>query len=191
MQTKRDAAQYLHDLLNSLRIEDLRRDVGLWSWLGLFFFDEICPMEGKVRRVKADAHYILDLQHTRIYRHLLRTPYQVLDAIPKYNSLFLEQPVAVHGELIEQVFGGRLFVIRLPGVAEVVERLYYDPVRHKPKPGFTSENRRGNLRKRLPIRVQQLMLTYDVAGMSADQLLDSLGDEFRTWLGTAGSPSTR
>jgi hypothetical protein len=180
--TKREAATYLHELIDPLQISDLRRDVGLWSWLGLFFFDAICPLDGEKRKVKADAHYILDLQHTRVYRHLLRTPYQVLESIPKYNSLFLEQPVSTHGELIEQVFGGRLFVIRLPAVAQVVERLYFDAPRRRPKFGFTSESRRGNLRKRLPVRVQQLMLTYDVAGMSADQLLDALGDEFSVWL---------
>ncbi len=188
-QKKRDAAGYLHGILKPLELDNLMRDQGLWSWLALLYFDSLCPADSSLRRkVRADAHYILNLDHRRIYRHLLRTPYHIIDSIPRFNRIFLDQPLAVHGELIEQVVGGRLFLIRIPAVAEAVERMYFDHGTGKPKPQITSERRRGNLRSRLPVRVQQLSMTYDVAGMSADQLIEALGDEFSGWL-TTGSQS--
>jgi hypothetical protein len=178
-ETKREAAVYLHGLLKPLRLDGLMRDRGLWSWLSLLYFDSICPDRTKIR---ADAHYVLNLDHRRIYRHLLRTPYHVIDSIPCYNRIFLDQPLSVHGELIEQIVGGRLFLIRIPAVAEAVERLYFDKTKSRPKPQITSERRKGNFRSRLPLRVRQISLTYDVAGMSADQLINVLGDEFTGWL---------
>jgi hypothetical protein len=181
--TKREAATYLHGVLKPLGLDDLMRDQGLWSWLALLYFDSVCPADSSLRRkVRADAHYILNPDHRRIYRHLLRTPYHIIDSIPRFNRIFLEQPLSVHGELIEQVVGGRLFLIRIPAVAEAVDRLYFDHDKGKPKPQITSARRRGNFRSRLPLRVQQLSLTYDVAGMSADQLIESLGEEFTGWL---------
>jgi len=37
----------------------------------------------------------------------------------------------------------------------------------------------GDLRHRLPIRVRQLERTYDLFSLSADQLIELLGAEFR------------
>lgn len=183
--TKRQAATLLVELLSQVEIASMSKDVGLWSWLGLVFFDSLCPEISGTRKVRADAHYILDVDHRRIYRHLLRTPFELLRAVPAFNRIFLDQPVSVHGELIEQIAGGRLYVIRAPSIAETVERLYFDSHAGGPKRGATSERRKGNLRSRLPIRVAQLQLTYDVEGMSSDQLLDALGEEFTGWLDSA------
>jgi len=183
--TKRQAATLLVELLSQVEITAISKDVGLWSWLGLVFFDSLCPESNGTRNVRADAHYILDVDHRRIYRHLLRTPFELLRAIPVFNRIFLDQPVSVHGELIEQIAGGRLYVIRAPSIAETVERLYFDSQTGGPKRGATSERRKGNLRSRLPIRVAQLQLTYDVEGMTADQLIEALGDEFTGWFDPA------
>jgi hypothetical protein len=40
---KREAAVYLVDLLHQVDIPDLMKDFGLWSWLSLNYFDEVCP----------------------------------------------------------------------------------------------------------------------------------------------------
>jgi hypothetical protein len=153
----------------------------LWSWLALYYFDDICPKVDGRRRPKADAHYIYDPDHRRRYRHLLRTPYQILDAVPEHNRIFLEQPVSVHGELVEQVFGGRLYVIRIPGVAAAIEELYLDRETGSPRRGYTNRRRRGNIRERLSARVRQLMLTHDIAGLDGMGLIDLLGQEFASW----------
>jgi len=71
--TRFDAANYLQELLSAANINKVDRDAGLWSWLTLLFFDQVCPL-GKAgeRDAGETARYIpaLDLSR-RYYRHLL------------------------------------------------------------------------------------------------------------------------
>jgi hypothetical protein len=181
--TKRQAAEYLAKSLAPLGASDIMRDAGLWSWLALYYFQDICPKdsEGK-RKPVADPHYILDAQNSkRRYRHLLATPYQIINVMPDHNRIFLDAPLSVHGDLVEQTMG-RLYLIRLAPVREIMDRLYYDKERGKAKRGIISKKEKpGDLRNRLPIRIRQLQKTYDVAGLTGDQLLDLLGSEFDRW----------
>ena len=45
IETKREAADLLQNAIGPLNIPELMNDVGLWSWLGCFFFDSICPAQ--------------------------------------------------------------------------------------------------------------------------------------------------
>ncbi|MBK8979628.1 MAG: hypothetical protein IPM29_27330 [Planctomycetes bacterium] len=186
--TKRDAAVYLRDRLRRVRSLDLHRDQGLWTWLALFYFDDVCPVTDGHRRVLDQAHYVLDhVNDRRRYRHLLATPHQILLEMPDHNRLFLDAPLSVHGDLVEQMMG-RLYVIRLPGVRAALERLYFDHEGGRPKRGIMSSKkpRRGDLRNRLPARIRQLQRTYDLAAVTGEQFLQLLGPEFEPWLD--GSP---
>lgn len=182
--TKRAAAEYLVGKLSVINGPQLMADVGVWTWLAAYYFDDVCPVvEGK-RKPKADPHYIFDAQdYRRCYRHLIRTPYQILKAMPDHNRLYLDHPLDVHGETIEQTIS-KLYLMRLGPVRSVVDKLYIDETTGKPKRGLFNkrENAKpGDLRNRLPIRLLQLMKTYDVAGVSAEQLLELLGKEFSGW----------
>lgn len=180
--TKKQAAEYLHPRLKTLDHSDLFRDIGLWSWLALYYFDDVCPPneEGK-RKPVADPHYILDAHnYGRRYRHLLATPVLIQDAIPDHNRIYLNAPLPVHGDLVEQTMG-RLYLLRIPAVREAIDRLYFDTDRETVKRGALTRTRRGNLRDRLSTRIQQLSMTYDVSAMSVDQLLEALGTEFDSW----------
>jgi len=180
--TKKQAAEYLHPRLKLLDHPDLFRDGGLWTWLALYYFDDVCPMgeDGK-RKAVADPHYILDAQnHKRRYRHLLATPVLIQDAIPDHNRIYLNAPLPVHGDLVEQTIS-RLYMIRIPAVCEAIDRLYFDTERDAVKRGALTRTRRGNLRERLTTRIQQLSMTYDVSAMSGDKLIEVLGAEFEGW----------
>jgi hypothetical protein len=37
------AAEYLDKVFSKAGVADAERDVGLWAWLALFFFNELCP----------------------------------------------------------------------------------------------------------------------------------------------------
>lgn len=180
--TKRQAAEYLLPRLKTLAHPDLYRDMGLWSWLALYYFDDVCPPgDGGKRKPLADPHYILDAHnHKRRYRHLLATPVQIQDAIPDHNRIYLNAPLPVHGDLVEQTMS-RLYLMRIPAVREAIDRLYFDPEREGVKRGALTRTRRGNLRERLTVRIQQLSMTYDVSAMSGDDLIDVLGAEFAGW----------
>jgi len=188
--TKRSAAEYIHQLFPPQDNPRIELDQGLWSWLALYFFESLCPVQNGKRAMKTDPSYILDPDYRRRYRQLLVTPYRILAAMPDHNRIFLDGPLDVHGEIIEQTIS-KLYMFRLPGVRAAIDKLYYDEERGRPKSGLfsTKEPKLGDLRQRFPIRIRQLKLTYDVAAIDADQLIELLGIEFSHFIKTARRPS--
>jgi hypothetical protein len=180
--TKLRAATYLKATLATLDPATLFLNSGLWSWLALFFFDNLCPKDDGRRKPVADSHYILDpLNHKRRYRHLLATPLQIMLAIPDFNRIFLNADLSHHGDLIEQTMS-RLYLIRIPAVREAIDILYYDKTREQAKRGIINKTpRRGDLRNRFVRRIQQLSLTFDLGSMDGGQLVSVLGQEFENW----------
>jgi len=178
-QTKGEAARYLNAVLNKLRPEEIATDAGLWTWLTLFFFNSVCPsMHGK-RTVKNDYHYIFEPRNMRhFYRHLLFVSWQTLRLVQSHHRLFLRSRVDVRDQLTTEVLK-RLFMTRLPYIFEVIDRLYWDDRLKRPRKGATSSKPTpGNFSHRLPTRIRQLEKTYDLMNLTADQLLELLGDEF-------------
>ena len=41
--TRMEAARYLDDKLSGSGLRNIDRDRGLWAWLALFYFEELCP----------------------------------------------------------------------------------------------------------------------------------------------------
>ena len=78
-ETRLAAAKYLDQLFARAQLTQVDQNIGLWAWLTLFFFDQVCPAK-KVqgRSVKASASYIPNLQsQRRFYRHLLLGPWLI------------------------------------------------------------------------------------------------------------------
>ena len=179
--TKREAADYVHPKLVEFDHRTVFADVGLWSWLAMFYLDDLAPVRDGKRKLLADAHYILDIDYKRRYRHLLAAPVRIKQEIPTNNSLFLDAPLSQHGEIMEQLVS-RLYVMRIPGVAEAVELLYFDMNARTPKRGIVPrQEQAGDLRNRFPARLKQLSLTYDLAELNGRQLVQLLGREFERW----------
>lgn len=187
IKTKRQAAEHLIKTLSLIDNASIMNDAGLWSWLGLYFFNDICPANnaGK-RKPHSDYFYIFAASNwRRRYRHLLATPFIILRAVPDHNRIFLDTPIHIHGDLIEKTALGRLYLMRLPAVREMIDMLYFDKQTGKAKVGLYPKKERakpGDLGNRLPIRIQQLQKTYDIASLNGKQLLELLGDEFAVWL---------
>ena len=125
------AAEYLHRCLQGMRIAEPERDVGLWAWLALFYFDEVCPISaGNRRRVGERARYIPDVNNfQRYYRHLIAGPYLILRAHrdqPDRAMALLCGPVDKPGDVVEQ-FASRQELVTSPTVMSSITRLYYDP----------------------------------------------------------------
>lgn len=179
--SRAEAAYFLAELLRTLPQHEVAQDVGLWSWLSLFFFDEVCPEQGGQRKVKTDEHYLFDQKNPyRSYRHLLRSGWQILRDAPQYNRLLLRGPVSSIDHVADEVMK-RLFLMRIPCIFEVLDRLYWDDERDRPRRGIASSSKpkAGDLRTRLPSRLRQLEKTFDLFSLNADQLIDLLGQEFQ------------
>lgn len=178
---REDAARLLTQLLEPLGDKAVAQNAGLWTWLSLFFFDQVCPAAGGQRHVKNDYHYVYEpLNPRHSYRHLLFIAWRVQKVAAPHTRLFLSGPLSTLDKMTSEVFK-RLYLMRIRCIFEVLERLYWDPERRKPRSGVVDSQtvKRGDLSHRLPIRIRQLEMTYDLLELNADQLLELLGDEFR------------
>jgi len=178
-QTKGDAARFLTHLLSPIETSIVEKDVGLWSWLALFFLPSICPIESGVMVVRNDYHYIFEPDNMRhFYRHLLFLPWQIQKLAPEHNRLLLRSSVRIRDAVTTEVMK-RLYFTRIPCIFEVLDRLYWDEPNGRPRKGITGAKvQSGDLVHRLPIRIRQLEKTYDLISLNADQLIELLGDEF-------------
>lgn len=178
-ETKREAAHYLHSVLAPLSMETVSKDAGLWSWLSMLYLDSLCSADGGTHLVKNDYYYVFEPNASRHwYRHLLFVSWRILQLAPKYNRLFLTSRLSTLDQITERTMS-RLFLTRIPCMFELLDRLYWDDLQNRPRKGITDMRERpGNLRHRLPIRIRQLEKTYDLMSLTADRLLELLGEEF-------------
>lgn len=181
LRTKREAAAYLARAFASVPDDDLARHAGLWSWLSVFFFDEICPPRGGRRRVHNDYYYVFEPHNPRhYYRHLLFVSWNVRRVAGGHDRVFLDTPLWRLDQATEKVMS-KLYLTRIPCIFEVIDRLYWDPERQRIRTGVLNPwpGSPGDLTNRLPLRIRQLEKTYDLVSLDADRLLELLGDEFR------------
>jgi hypothetical protein len=175
-----DAAEYLRDKLEPLNEHWVANDAGVWTWLTLFYFDEVCPLLDGRRSVKNDYSYIFEPKNPRhFYRHRLFIAWRVITSAPNHNRLFLNVNLPTLDHVTAEVFK-RLYLVRIPCLFELLDQLYWDDERSRPRVGIVDSDKvnPGDLIHRLPIRIRQLEKTFDLASVSAEQLLKLLGPEF-------------
>ena len=131
--TRLEAGIFLNNLVKQAVVAQPERDKGLWSWLTLFFFDEVCPKDGHGKREPQDeARLIAQVDNfQRFYRHLLLGPFLVVRAHednPARAMAFLCNPLWKPGEIAEQL-ASRKELVTNQAVAELATQLYYDPVK--------------------------------------------------------------
>lgn len=181
--TKRDAGAYLSERTRPARAVHGDDDRGLWTWLSAWHWDVVCPIrEGGQRKVLNPYQYVLGYGYTQNSKqHLLRAAIFIFEAWPT-NKLLLDSPAWSLTRIVQDVTT-RLFLARLRGMGDLVDMLYRDPATGKQKPGAVDSHvvRAGNLANRLPARIRQLEVTHDLTNLTAEQLLNLLGDEFRQW----------
>ena len=176
---------YLRTLFKKLDATIISSDRGLWSALALCWFDLLCPAgAGGKRAVKEEYHYILSADYRHYYRHLVRSPWQLVkDHGPQSRFLLISPrerryPLSVHGEILEQ-FAGRQQVLSSKTIIKAASTLYFDEQTDRPKTGVAGRGR-GSAR-RFGLVLRQLDLTYDPESMTDSALLDILPEEFDKW----------
>jgi hypothetical protein len=171
--------------LGSLDSAQISNDRGLWSWLALYIFDQLCPAgsEGK-RKVDKQYRYILSGDYRHYYRHLVRTPWQLCrDHGPNSRFLLLAtndgaDPLRRHGDILEQLGGTQSIIRSRPIIAEA-SRLYSDPLSGRPRKGAAGKG--GGSIRRFARVLRQLDLTFDPALMPPGGLTSILPLEFEVW----------
>lgn len=176
--SRMDAARRLHSALATITRPE--RNKGLWAWLSLFFFDSVCPPDSKGHRKPGERpRYIPEVGNfRRYYRHLLLGPYwifRIYERNPDVALALLWQAPNKPGDVVAQ-FAAYQELVTNAGVVEAVTRLYFDPVTKRERRGAQSKERGGA--RRLVDVLNQLDVTWDLYGMTAQEIEETLPKEF-------------
>lgn len=172
-----DAARYLCGVFEEVAPSLVAWNAGLWSWLSLLYFDQVCPPDRTgVRRPGRDYRFVPGRYR---YRHLLAGPYHVYLIHEEKARLLLSSPVHVETGFYSQL-AERQHMISNTTIVEAASVLYYDDARGRPKPYAQIKGRSGTLPRFISV-IQQLDVTYDLYGLTVPQLLSLLPPEFEEW----------
>ncbi len=182
--TRREAARYLNEVLGD--VPGVEENVGLWSWLSLFYFDQVCPPrnDGK-RKPGRDYRHIPELGYLQGHRHLLGGPFLVYRLHGERARLLLASPLYRENHFHHQL-ASRQTLISCPAVVEAATLMYYDETRNRPKRGAQDPDRPPGGLLRFVDVLQQLEVNYDLHSMDGQTLLQLLPQEFDRWKPSRG-----
>ncbi|NJN05090.1 MAG: hypothetical protein HC814_00015 [Rhodobacteraceae bacterium] len=175
--------EYLWRQLASLPAEEVEGNRGLWTWLALYFFDQVCPLRADARRKPGqDYRHVPDFGYRYRYRHLLYGPYAVYRRHRGYAILVLSGPLHMEQSIYHEITS-RTDLIASRGVLDALNALYLDRARGLPKRNAQTPSLGPGALRRFVRVLQQLDVTYDVYGMTGQAILDLLPAEFDAWRG--------
>ena len=176
---------YLHERLSAADQMSIARNYGFWSWLSLYYFEQICPTgEDGARRIAPKELYLFSPHqvYRQHVRHLVRSPWLIVN-IHGFNAKVLllgtergsASPLTSRSKIFEQL-ATRQNILNNKTVIAAAHQLYFDERNGRTWFG-ASGNGPGSV-ARYALVVQQLELTYDTRACSVDQLLSLLPNEF-------------
>ena len=176
-------AQYADRIFANVEPDAIFNDAGLWSWLSLYYFDQVCHA-GKdgLRKPGRDYRHIPDPGFRLVHRHLLSGAYLVYTIYGLSDLLagfLLYSSLPVETQIFHQIVS-RQNLISNPVVVEAAGRLYFNKKTKIPKRGAFQSNTAGTLSRFIMV-IQQLDLNYDLYSMETYELLDLLPPEFDRW----------
>lgn len=171
-----EMGRYLVSLLDQCDQREINFDCGLWSWLALFFFDQLCPAGTDGRRQPSQIYnYILSSDRRHQYRHAIRTTYLFVKEYGETVYFMFSNPLDKRGEITEQL-AARQDILGCRGVIEAASNLYFDKLRMSPKRGASAKGP-GTIR-RFGVVLKQFARTYDLFSLNGQQVLEILPREF-------------
>ena len=175
-----DFCEYMADVFGDTPYHLIAGNTGLWSWLSLWFFDQVCPPgSDRTRRPGMDYRHILSSGYRYRHRHLLEGAYQVYHLYGMDAALLLCSALP-HENSFHHELAGRQGFITNPVIINVATELYYDVRHSRPKTGAGRGKTAGALRRFVDV-VNQLDMTYDLFSMQPKKLLALLPPEFDRW----------
>ena len=178
-----------------LEIETLRVShecwPGIWSALGLFYFESICRQEDQGWAPNSSSYYIYG-EHSgnkpKFYEHRVYGPVTLYRTSPSSVKPFFSGAPSVLGQY-ETSIGSNNELAGNSTILETLKRLY---VREDGtlRPFTSTRKFAGSDKKwdtpggirRIPKVCKQLRRTYDLPGIKSADLLNLLPVEFHSWL---------
>jgi hypothetical protein len=179
-----EAAKYFSDKFEAVGLREVHRDRGLWAWLSLYYFEELCPPDRRgTRQPGEQARWVPESRVFRFYRHLIAGPYVIYRAYrdqPDQALAVLCQPLDKPGDIVAQLASRQEFLMNRP-MMEAATQLYVDPETRRLKRGAQTRGKGSTIR--LVDVADQFDVTFDLYAMSSTDLLGLLPpqfDRFRT-----------
>lgn len=176
-----DAGEFFSTLIDCAGIKLPDKDTGLWAWLALLFFDQVCPKDGHGNRKPRDMSRLIPQldNYQRFYRHLFLGPFLIYKAHkddPQRALALLCGKLEKPGEIVE-TFASRKELVTNRGVVGLITYLYYDNGTKKFKPRAAAKDK--GAARRLAAWLNQIDRTYYLYGMKMEELKGLLPSEFK------------
>lgn len=161
----------------------ISRNHGLWSWLALYYFDQLCkPDPAGNRKPLENAVYVLEERFSfrRYYRHAIRTPWMAVREHGEHAKVLLMTGGKGTRTDINEQLGAYQHLFANHTVIASAYAMYFDTASQKPRKGAGGKG--GGSARRLASIARQLELTYDLQECSPTKFLTLLPREFKTWV---------
>lgn len=189
--------RYLVDAFKHVERRRLSREAGIWNWLALRYFDQLCPPNGAgARKLLATGHYVLEgrFAHNRYYRHLVRAAWYAMALHGSEGEILLTSAgkptpgIGQWGEISEQLAGYQ-DILGSRTAMVVAAKLFLEDT-GATKRGAASPDGPGSVR-RLSTVLRQLAMTHDLRTAEPAEVVGMLPDEFETFRGGPKPPRKR
>ena len=184
-ETRCDAGLYLFHSLDSIDPTRVIGNARLWSWLGIFYLESMVKKDTDGTPILGSnppRKYIVAPQGKvgRTNHHRLMLAYETYLRHKESAWFMLGEPVDSLSTFTARL-SGKTEAFRSVGVVDLAHRLYADRRTRKLKSRSLGYDRAtappGSLPRLLDV-LDQLYMTYDVYGMTADRILPLLPPEF-------------
>jgi hypothetical protein len=112
---------------------------GVWDWLSITWFENICPTIKGKRKVLEMPRYIVSDDRTDRHRHYIHYAWRLYTMYPEYSQLLLASPPYQHSDIAEQLASTEE-VITNSNLIKVAYYLYWDNKKHQPKKHAANRN---------------------------------------------------
>jgi hypothetical protein len=180
--TRYDMGLYLISLFGDEKIQALIGDRGLWSWLALLWFDQLCPKNASgQRKPSMEYNYVLSEKYNHRPRHAIYMTWQLVNRYGEDSRFMLCKGMATRGEITEQMMARQDF-LSSKGVMGLASSLYFDNDAGGFKKGAAARKSAGCITRYIAW-LQQLQVNYDLYSITKDELKELLPKEFDRFLG--------
>jgi hypothetical protein len=153
---------------------------GVWDWMALNFFDEICPAVSGARRARAVERYCYAGDYRKNHRHRVLGPIAFYRVGHEAAQLFLSSEPEKLSDQEEQI-GSRQEIAASSALLQAMALLYWKSSENRPLRGWAPNSAKPGSLRRFVALVGQLSRTYDLQATQPEAIIKLLPKEFHPW----------
>ncbi len=179
-ETRYEMGSLLVGLFRNHDDQGILGDGGIWGWLALFWFFQICRKDNSGNlKPNQTYNYILSDRFNHRPRHAIRTTYMLVRDHGENARVLLSKKPYQRGEIVEQL-AARQFYLNCAGVVESLCELYFNPASKSFKRGAAGKGAGSS--RRFVAYLQQIEKTYDLYSIPASTLMAMLPAEYKRFM---------